>query len=254
MDFLMFLACLAAFSAGFIDAIVGGGGLIQAPAMFLIYPQMPVLAVIGTNRTASLMGTLMAGYQYARKIPIPWRIVFSAGVGAVVCAYLGAQLASHLPPKTLKSILLVLMTVLALYTFFNKGLGQGERKPIENKRLFGKSLLLGAIIGFYNGFVGPGTGTLLVFGFVIWLKFNFLEGSGISKFVNVIADVSSLIFFLLNGLVVFYLALPMIFCNVAGSYLGSRLAVLKGSAFIRIIFMCIVSVLVGKFGYDLWIE
>lgn len=252
MDFLLILACFAAFSAGFIDSIVGGGGLIQAPAMFVIYPQMPVLSVIGTNRTSSLVGTLVAGYQYARKIHIPWKIVVFAGIGAVSCAYVGAQLASYLPPKLLKIILLILMTMLALYSFFNKGLGQNLQKPVESNALFWKSFVLGALIGFYNGFVGPGTGTLLVFGFVVWLKFNFLEGSGISKFVNVLADVSSLFFFIFKGLIVLYLAIPMIFCNMAGSYLGSRLAVLKGSSFIRFIFITVVTALIARFAYDLW--
>jgi uncharacterized membrane protein YfcA len=113
---------------------------------------------------------------------------------------------------------------------------------------------LGIVLGFYNGFVGPGTGTLLVFGFVMWLRFNFLEGSGIAKFVNVAADVSSLVFFIVKGLILFQLALPMLVCNVLGSYIGSRLAVLKGSTFIRLMFIVIVLGLMCRFAYDLFLK
>ena len=250
MDYLTLLACLAAFSAGFMDAIVGGGGLIQAPAMFIIFPKMPVLMVIGTNRASSIVGTFTAGIQYARKISIAWKVVVFAGIGAVIFAYLGAYLANLIPQKTLKGIMILVMCVLAVYTFLNKGMGQHENTPIEDKTLHYKSIILGAIIGFYNGLIGPGTGTLLVFAFVIGLKFSFLQGSGISKFVNVIADAASLFYFLTQGLVLLSLALPMMFCNITGSYLGSRLAVWKGNAFIRIVFLVVVVLLMLKFGYD----
>ncbi len=250
MDYLILLASIFAFFAGFIDAVVGGGGLVQVPAMFILFPQMPVSMVIGTNRTASFVGTLVAGYQYSRKVVIPWRVVCSAGIGASVCAYVGALFASNLPANLLKPIMLVVMFLLMLYTFFNKSLGQEENDPQENKLLLWNSLLLGSLMGFYNGFIGPGTGTLLVFGFVVWLKFSFLRGSGISKFVNAMADIASLVFFLLKGFVDFQIALPMLVCNVAGSYCGSRLAVLKGNAFVRLFFLLVVMSLMIKFGYD----
>lgn len=254
LDYILILTGLAAFVAGFVDAIVGGGGLVQAPAMLILYPQLSVLTVIGTNRLSSFSGTLMAGYQYARKFQMPWKVILYAGIGATICAYIGALYASFLPEKSLKILLLVVMTLLAVYTFFKKELGQTGAEVQETPALLYKSLLLGAVIGFYNGFVGPGTGTLLVFGFVVGLRFSFLQGSGIAKFVNVIADISSLAFFLFQGLVLFHLALPMLVCNVLGSYLGSRLAVLKGSSFIRIMFIAVVTALIGKFGYDVLVR
>jgi len=254
MDYLIVLASLAAFFAGFVDAIVGGGGLVQVPAMFVLFPQMPVSVVIGTNRTASFVGTLVAGYQYARKIAIPWRVVASAGIGAAIFAYAGAFFASLIAPNLLKPVMLFVMLLLVIYTIFNKELGRSTTSPTENIALLFKSFVLGACLGFYNGFIGPGTGTLLVFGFSAWLKFSFLSGSGISKFVNAIADIASLVFFLMKGLVLFHIALPMLVCNVAGSYLGSRLAMLKGNAFIRIVFLCVVASLMMKFGYDWFID
>ncbi len=254
MEYDVLIVSLAAFFAGFIDAIVGGGGLIQVPIMFLVFPQMPVSVVIGTNRSASFVGTLMAGYQYAKSTPIMWKVVFFAGITAAICAYLGALLASFISATLLKPIILVLIISLGIYSFFNKNLGQHNRTPVLDNNLLLKSLFLGALMGFYNGLIGPGTGTLLVFGFIAWLKFSFLGGSGISKFVNVVADCASLIFFLINGFVLFHLALPMLLCNLLGAYLGSRLAILKGNSFIRIMFLVVVMCLSIRLGYDLFFK
>ncbi|PLK44130.1 TSUP family transporter [Emticicia sp. TH156] len=246
------LACIAAFFAGFIDSIVGGGGLVQVPALFILFPGYSVPQVIGTNRFASFMGTAVAGYQYAKKVKIPWKTVIYAGLGAAVMSYSGALISSLMSARILKPTILVLMSVIALYTYRKKNLGHEEKLRFSLAVVPRYSLLIGMAIGFYNGFVGPGTGSLLVFGFVSMIGYSFLSASAISKVINVIADVASLIFFVSKGFVVFQIAFPMMLCNMAGAYVGSRIAILRGNSFVRVIFLVVVFGLILRFGYDVW--
>lgn len=246
----LYLLCAFAFLAGFIDSIVGGGGLVQIPAFFVLYPQLSVPNVISTNRLASAAGTSVAAWNYARSVKIPWKTVLWAGIAAAILSYLGATVQSLLPSSVLKPIILVLIVLIAIYTYRKKDLGQWENFRIAPEKLHWWAAGIGGLLGFYNGFVGPGTGSLLVFGFVSVIGYSFLSASAISKIVNVIADVSSLLFFLINKQVLFQLALPMMACNVAGSYLGSRMAVLRGNAFIRKVFLVVVAGIVARFAWD----
>lgn len=244
------LLCVFAFLAGFIDSVVGGGGLVQVPAFFILYPQLQVPNIIGTNRLASAVGTSVAAWNYARSVRIPWKIVLYAGLTAAVCSYFGATLQSMLPSDLLKPIILVLIVAVAIYSYRKKDLGQHERFHFAEHQIPWIAAAIGAALGFYNGFVGPGTGSLLVFGFVSLIGYSFLSSSAISKVVNVIADVSSLIFFLTHKYVLFHLALPMMVCNVAGSYAGSQMAVLRGNAFVRRVFLVVVAGIIARFAWD----
>lgn len=248
----IFLACLAALLAGFIDSIVGGGGLVQAPALFILFPNFSVPQIIGTNRFASFMGTGVAGYQYAKKVKIPLKTVLFAGIGAGIMSYLGALMSSLMSEQILKPTILILMTLIAIYTYRKKDLGQESNHRFELSKIPIYGLLIGMTTGFYNGFVGPGTGSLLVFGFVSIIGYNFLTASAISKVVNVVADICSLIFFVKNGYIAYEIALPMMVCNMTGSYIGSRMALLRGNGFIRILFLVVVFGLILRFGYDIW--
>ncbi|MBK9337775.1 MAG: sulfite exporter TauE/SafE family protein [Lewinellaceae bacterium] len=248
----IYLLCAFAFLAGFIDSIVGGGGLVQIPAFFVLYPQLSVPNVIGTNRLASAVGTSVAALNYARSVQIPWKTVLWSGVAAAVFSYLGATVQSLLPSALLKPIILVLIIAIALYTYRKKDFGRQEQFNVAPEKLGWWAAGIGGILGFYNGLVGPGTGSLLVFGFVSVIGYSFLRASAISKVVNVVADVSSLVFFLTNKYVLFHLALPMMVCNVAGSYLGSRMAVLRGNAFIRRVFLVVVAGIVARFAWDVF--
>ena len=248
----LYLLCVFAFIAGFIDSVVGGGGLVQVPAFFVLYPGLPVPNIIGTNRMASAVGTAVAALNYARSVRIPWRTVVSAGLAAAVFSYGGATVQSRLPSELLKPIILVLIVVIAVYTYRKKDLGQLEKLQVPPDRIALWAAGIGAVLGFYNGFVGPGTGSLLVFGFVRVIGYSFLSSSAISKVVNVIADVSSLLFFLAHKFVLFHLALPMMACNVAGAYTGSRMAVLRGNAFIRQIFLVVVAGIIARFAWDVF--
>jgi len=251
MDYQLLLMCCAALLAGFVDSIVGGGGLVQVPALFILYPHFEIPRIIGTNRFSSFMGTAVAGYQYAKKVEIPWRTVIYAGIGAGIMAFLGAKISDIVDEKILKPVILVLMTVIAIYTFTKKDLGQDEKLKFELAKVPFYGLVIGSSAGFYNGFVGPGTGSLLVFGFVSIIGYGFLKASAISKIVNVIADVSSLGFFITQGYVQFEIAIPMMLCNMTGSYFGSKMAILKGNKFVRNFFLVVIFALILRFGWDI---
>lgn len=246
----IYLLCLFAFLAGFIDSIVGGGGLVQVPAFFILYPQLSVPQIIGTNRLASAVGTSVAAWNYARTVPIPWKTVLYAGIGATIMSYLGATVQSLLPSSALKPIILVLIVAIAIFTYRKKDFGQYEAFRVSEQQRLWYALGIGMALGFYNGFVGPGTGSLLVFAFVSMIGYSFLSSSAMSKVVNVIADVASLVFFLYHGYVLFHLALPMMVCNVTGAYLGSQMAIFRGNAFIRKVFIVVVAGIVLRFGWD----
>jgi hypothetical protein len=250
MDYALIALCAFGFLAGLVDSIVGGGGLVQVPAFFVLYPHLTVPNIIGTNRLASAVGTAVAAANYARSVTIPWRIALWAGVAASVCSFLGASVQSLLPSSALKPVILVLIIGIAWFTYRRKNFGETEhhRVPVEHIPWYAAGI--GAALGFYNGFVGPGTGSLLVFGFVSVIGYQFLRASAISKIINVVADVSSLGFFLWHGDVLFHLALPLMACNVAGSYVGSRLAVLRGNGFIRQVFLVVVVGIILRFAWD----
>ena len=252
MDYHLLLMCCAALLAGFVDSIVGGGGLVQVPALFILFPHFEIPRIIGTNRFSSFMGTAVAGYQYSKKVEIPWRTVIYAGIGAGVMAFLGAKISDIIDEKILKPVILVLMTAIAIYTFTKKDLGQDEMLKFELAKVPLYGLIIGSSAGFYNGFVGPGTGSLLVFGFVSVIGYGFLKASAISKIVNVIADVSSLGYFIVAGYVQYEIAIPMMICNMAGSYLGSKMAILKGNEFVRNFFLIVIFALILRFGWDVF--
>lgn len=248
----LYLLCAFAFLAGFIDSIVGGGGLVQIPAFFVLYPQLSVPNIIGTNRLASAVGTSVAAWNYARTVKIPWKTVLFAGLPAALFSYFGATVQSLLPSSVLKPIMLLLIVAIAIYTYRKKDFGHKEQFKIAPERIKIWAAGIGAVLGFYNGFIGPGTGSLLVFGFVSVMGYSFLTSSAISKIINVVADGSSLVFFLMHKYVLFHLTLPMMVCNVTGSYLGSRMAVLRGNAFIRQVFLVVVAGIVARFAWDVF--
>ena len=254
MDLPLTFLCLAAFVAGFIDSIVGGGGFVQVPAFFILYPQLGVPYVIGTNRVASAVGTSVAAWNYLRQVKVPWKTVLFAGAGASVASYLGATVQSMIPNTVLKPLILFIIVVIAIYTYRNKTLGQEAvfKVPPEKVPLY--ALGIGVTLGFYNGFIGPGTGSLLVFAFVGVMGYNFLGASAISKIVNVVADVSSLTFFFANKYILFHLALPMMLCNMSGAYLGSQMAMLRGNRFIREVFLVGIAAKIARFAWDVFMK
>ena len=182
---LFFLAAFA-FIAGFLDAIVGGGGLIQLPALLIQFPQLALPTLFGTNKIAALSGTSIAAVQYAKRIRFNWKVLLSISLFSFLFSFLGARTVSYLDSEALKPLILIILIAIAIYTFIKKDLGNVATKDLSTakKMIFGA--LIGAVIGFYDGFFGPGTGSFFVLAFVVILGFDFLSASAYAKVVNCI--------------------------------------------------------------------
>jgi uncharacterized protein len=241
---------VAAFIAGFVDAVVGGGGLIQLPALLILFPQIAIATLFGTNKLASIAGTSVAAVQYAQRIAIPWNSVLPGAIAAGVFSFLGARVVQFLQPSLLRPLILVLLVGVGLYTYFKKDFGAAQQSKVVAQYRTIVTVLAGGIIGFYDGFLGPGTGSFLIFAFIGVLGFDFLKASASAKILNWATNFAALLAFASAHQVLYSLALPMAVCNVAGSLFGARLAILKGNAFIRALFLSIVGILIIKLIYD----
>lgn len=247
----LLVLCLLAFLAGLIDSIVGGGGLVQVPALFVLLPGVPAPALLGTNKLASVVGTLAATVTYARRVPVPWGVALAAVGPAATASLLGARVATLVPSSTFRPIVLVLLALVAIYTYSRKSLGAGDRPELPPMRAWPLAALTGALVGLYDGFLGPGTGSFLVFAFVGLLRYSFLRASATAKVVNVATNGAALAYFAVTGNVLYAYALPMGLCNVAGSMLGARLAVARGSGFVRALFLGVVAAVILRYAYDI---
>ncbi len=247
----MLLIALLAFIAGFIDAIVGGGGLIQVPALLIAFPAMPLPVLFGTNKIAALAGTLTATLKYARRIRFDVPVLLVIAACCFASSFIGARLISHLDSNTLKPVILFILIGIALYTLFTKNLGASKSKELTRKQQMLYGGLIGLVVGFYDGFFGPGTGSFFVLGFVVVMGFEFVKASAYAKVVNCVTNLSALIVFISKGYFILPLAIVMTVFNMTGSYIGSHLALKKGNGFVRIMFLVIVGIMICKFGYDL---
>ena len=245
---------LLSFTAGFLDAVVGGGGLIQLPALLINLPGTPLPTIFGTNKIASLAGTSVAAWQYSRRIRFNWTLLGVLSVCAFASSFTGAKTVSYVNPATLKPAILVILILMAVYTYIRKDLGSVQRKhlSLRQQALYGG--VLAAVIGFYDGFFGPGTGSFFVLGFVVILGFEFVTASAYSKMVNCITNLSALVVFVSQGNYILEIALLLSVCNIAGNLTGSRMALRKGNEFVRIIFLVVVSLMILRYGYDLFTE
>ena len=252
-DLSLLILVTAAFFAGAVDAVAGGGGLIQIPALFAVYPAESPATLFGTNKCASVVGTLNATWRYARQVSMPWRTILPAALAAFMFSYLGAAAVAWLPKDLIRPLILLLLVIAAVYTLKRKDFGQVHRPMHAGHRALAYAILLGGIIGFYDGFFGPGTGSFLIFLFVRFFGFDFLHASASAKVVNVATNLAALGYFLPNGYVIALLALVMAFANVSGSMAGTWLALRHGSAFVRPVFLLLVAVLILKFAWDTWV-
>ncbi|MEP7141375.1 MAG: TSUP family transporter [Ferruginibacter sp.] len=248
------LLCIAAFAAGFIDAIVGGGGLIQTPAILIILPKYPVATLLGTTKIPSFLGTSMAAMQFARIVKLRWKLMAIMCSIALVAAYAGSKTVSIVSNSFMKPVIFAMLIIVAIYTWTKKDFGIASLKKHTKKNEWLYAGLFALLIGFYDGFIGPGAGSFLVLFFISVLGFDFLKASAHAKFVNLSTNMGSIIFFGGSGHILFQYAIPMAICNFTGSMLGARLAILKGNAFIRIFFLVIITGTIIRFGYDIFFK
>jgi uncharacterized membrane protein YfcA len=248
------LLCLVAFAAGFVDAIAGGGGLIQLPLGIVLLPQYPVATVIGTLKIPAFSGTSIAAIQYARKVKVNGKQVAAMAIAAFCAAYAGSSFLSLVSNSFMKPFLLFVLIAVAIYTYSNKKFGIHTHKAHSNKEQWLYAIGISLVIGFYDGFIGPGAGSFLIIAFISLLGFDFLKASANAKFVNLATNFGSICFFLLKGTILFKIAIPMAVCNAIGGALGARLAILKGNKFIRMFFLIIISLTILRFAYDVFLK
>jgi uncharacterized membrane protein YfcA len=243
--------CFFAFIAGFIDAIVGGGGLVQLPAMFVLQPQLTLMQTLATNKTANFMGTLVAAVRYIRRVEIDWKHLAPALLSAFIGSFGGALLVSYLHKEQFMPFIICILALVLLYTIFKRELGlHRTEKHLSDSTQYVYALCTGLLIGVYDGVIGPGTGSFLIFAFIVLFGYDFIHASANAKVINCVTNIAALIFFLSKGAVVWELAIPLAVANMLGSYAGSHIALKKGSKFVRVFFIAVVTVLIIKLGYD----
>lgn len=251
MDLLW--AALASLLAGGIDAIVGGGGLILVPALFAIYPGAPPATLFGTNKAASIWGTGMAALQYGQRVRLRWRVLAPAALVALLGSLLGAWAVTRLDPTFLRRLLPAILLGVLVYTLLNRDLGRRQRLRWSRGMETLLACAMALVIGWYDGFFGPGTGSFLIFLFVRVLGYDFLHASAAAKVINLATGLSALALFAAKGHVWWQVGLVLAVANLAGSLLGTRLALQRGSGFVRAVFVLVVGALIVKTAWDAFV-
>jgi uncharacterized membrane protein YfcA len=246
------LMLLAAGGAGLVDAIVGGGGLIMVPALFGLFPGALPATLLGTNKAAAVWGTSWSAWHFSRKVKLPNRRLVGAMVAALLGSALGAWLASRVPASSFRAALPVVLGLVWVYTLWRKDMGHTHAPHWSSQAELWWATAIGGAVGLYDGVFGPGTGSFFVFALVRLLGWDFLHASAAAKRLNVATNAAALAWFIPTGHVVWTLALPMAVANVAGSSLGTRLALRHGAGFVRGVFLVVVGALILKTAWDAW--
>jgi uncharacterized protein len=246
------LLCLSAALAGWVDAVSGGGGLLQLPALLLALPGAAPVEVLATNKIASVLGTSTATATYARQAPPDVRTALPMVVAAVAGAALGAGTASRLPVDLFRPIIVVLLMAVWLWTLLSPAMGRTQALRWQGRRRhYVVATAAGLAIGFYDGLIGPGTGSFLLIVLVAVLGYSFLNASSTAKVVNLGTNLAAIVVFGVTGSVLWLLGLLMGLCNAAGAFVGARMAIKRGSGFVRVVFLAVVGVLILRLGWDL---
>ncbi len=245
---------LAAAFAGLVDAVVGGGGLIQVPALFSAFPQLAPASLFGTNKLSSVWGTAFAARSYAKRIRLDWEIALPASMASLIFAFAGAYTITIFPPDIFRKLLPFILLLVAVYVLRKRDFGVEYQPCCTGRRKQVRAVLVGMAIGFYDGFFGPGTGSFLIFAFIRGFGLDFLRASALAKLVNVACNVAALAWFLPTSQPLWQLGLWMAACNVVGSIVGARLALKGGARLIRTLFLMVLAALILKTGYDAFLR
>lgn len=246
---------VAAFVAGWVDAVVGGGGLIQLPALLIGLPSnTPPAVILGTNKISSFCGTATSSLTYALKIPLDWWTVAPLVIASAAGSAVGASLAKLLPKDAFTPIVLAALIGVGIYVWRRPQLGMVSVRKHPGRGHYGWTALIGLVVGAYDGFLGPGTGSFFVILLVGVLGYGFLEASATGKIANLVTNLSAIVVFGLSGSVLWGLGLMMGAANLMGGYLGARTAIRRGSSFVRKIFLIVLSGLIIKLSYDVVVQ
>lgn len=244
-EIMLLIICPLVFCAGFIDAVAGGGGIISLPAY--IFAGVPIHIAYGTNKFANCIGTCTASIKFFKSGNIKLKPALLSAFGALIGSWFGAQLVLLLDEKYLKYSLMMILPIVAVFLLFNRQFGsQDDIREIPKNKIYILSIIIGLIIGAYDGFFGPGTGTFLVLAFTSFLGFNLITASGNAKIVNLSSNFAALIAYALNGKVLFTVGIPAAACAIAGNYLGAYFAIKGGSKIIKPIILVVVAMLFFK--------
>ena len=253
IEIAIFLAIASGF-AGFVDAMAGGGGLIQLPALIIGLPNKDIALILGTNKVPSVFGTAAAARNYFKNIKPDIPLTLTMMLPALIGSMVGAALAASVPVSFFRPFIVLLLITVAIYTWRKPQLGMAENlKFTRNKRLV-LVALIGFLIGFYDGIFGPGTGTFLVFFLVSVIGYAFLKASGTAKLVNLSTNIGAILSFQLTGHIWWQLGLLLAFANVTGAIIGSHLAIKGGSALVRKVFLLVVFLLITRVAWDTFIS
>lgn len=247
--YVIVLLCAVAAAAGWVDAVSGGGGLLQLPALLLAVPADKPAVALGTNKLSSIFGTTAAAITYGR-IEMPrLRTALPMAGAAFGGAALGSLMAIHLPPAVYRPIILIALVLVWLFIAFRRDFGLTARE-VSRRRHLVTAIVGGLAIGFYDGAVGPGTGSFLIVLLVAAVGYTFLQASATAKIVNVGTNAASLIVFGISGSVLWTLGLLMAACNVTGAIIGARTAIARGSGFVRIVLLVVTGVLIAVLAWQ----
>ncbi|RKE63711.1 TSUP family transporter [Microbacterium sp. AG238] len=252
---LIFLI-VAAGVAGWVDAVVGGGGLIQLPALVIGVPKdVATPFILGTNKLSSFAGTLSASWVYLRRIRVQLVLLVPLVGGAFGGSAAGAALSRYVPRELLTPIVLVAVVAVAIYTLLKPKMGLHHEPRHESRgAIIWRSAVIGVVVGFYDGILGPGTGSFFVILLVAVLGYGFLQASVNAKIANLTTNLAALLVYGVHGEILLLLAVVMAVANMTGGFIGARMATKNGSGFVRIVFLVVLSVLVVKLAWDTFMQ
>lgn len=248
----LILLGIAALAAGWIDAVAGGGGLLQLPALLLGLPDATPVQALATNKASSIAGTTAATVTYSRRARPDVRTALPMLIAAIAGSGLGAATASRIPGEMFRPVIVLLLVAAWVWTLLSPSMGLADRlRWAHSRRHYAVAAGSGAVIGFYDGLLGPGTGSFLLIVLVGVLGYSFLRASATAKVVNLGTNAAALVVFVWTGSVLWALAAVMACCNAMGAIVGARMAIRRGSEFVRIVFLAVVAVLILRLVWDL---
>lgn len=246
--FVIIFLCIGGFIAAFVDSIAGGGGLISMPVLMAI--GVPIHLAIGTNKFAASAGCISSAYRYAKSGKTNSELLKKLVPFTIIGSILGVKCVLSINENILNVLVVLMILIVAIYTFVSKNLGQEDRFEGINKKNLRLGMLMAFIMGFYDGFFGPGTGTFLTFGFIKIYGYDFLHASANTKILNLTSNVTSLLLFMINGQVYYKIAVLFALVMIIGAYVGAKVAIKNGSKMIKPIFLVMALFMVTKLMYQ----
>ena len=253
IEIAIFLAIASGF-AGFVDAMAGGGGLIQLPSLIIGLPNKELPLILGTNKVPSIFGTAAAARNYFKNIKLDIPLTLTMMLPAFIGSIAGAAMAAFVPVGFFRPFIVLLLILVSIYTWKKPELGMAENLKFTHSKRLVIVALIGFLIGFYDGIFGPGTGTFLVFFLVSVIGYAFLKASGTAKLVNIATNAGAILSFQLTGHIWWQLGLLLAVANVTGAIIGSRMAIKGGSALVRKVFLAVIFLLIARVAWDTFIS